>query len=162
MANKIILNETSYFGRESRKELINELKARNFKKVLVITDRPLIDAKVTEMVTKELEMEKIPYEIYSKIKSNPTVENVKEGVNICKSTNADVLVAVGGGSVIDTAKCISIVMTNKEFEDIISLDGMANTKNKGLPLIALPTTAGTAAEVTINYVITDKIGRAHV
>ena len=154
MANKIILNETSYFGRESRKELINELKARNFKKVLVITDRPLIDAKVTEMVTKELEMEKIPYEIYSKIKSNPTVENVKEGVNICKSTNADVLVAVGGGSVIDTAKCISIVMTNKEFEDIISLDGMANTKNKGLPLIALPT-AGTAAEVTINYVITD-------
>ncbi len=155
MANKIILNETSYFGRESRKELINELKARNFKKVLVITDRPLIDAKVTEMVTKELEMEKIPYEIYSKIKSNPTVENVKEGVNICKSTNADVLVAVGGGSVIDTAKCISIVMTNKEFEDIISLDGMANTKNKGLPLIALPTTAGTAAEVTINYVITD-------
>ena len=100
MANKIILNETSYFGRESRKELINELKARNFKKVLVITDRPLIDAKVTEMVTKELEMEKIPYEIYSKIKSNPTVENVKEGVNICKSTNADVLVAVGGGSVI--------------------------------------------------------------
>ncbi|MCI8547715.1 MAG: lactaldehyde reductase [Bacilli bacterium] len=155
MANKIILNETSYFGRESRKELINELKARNFKKVLVITDRPLIDAKVTEMVTKELEMEKIPYEIYSKIKSNPTVENVKEGVNICKSTNADVLVAVGGGSVIDTAKCISIVMTNKEFEDIISLDGMANTKNKGLPLITLPTTAGTAAEVTINYVITD-------
>ncbi len=107
------------------------------------------------MVTKELEMEKIPYEIYSKIKSNPTVENVKVGVNICKSTNADVLVAVGGGSVIDTAKCISIVMTNKEFEDIISLDGMANTKNKGLPLITLPTTAGTAAEVTINYVITD-------
>ena len=102
------------------------------------------------MVTKELEMEKIPYEIYSKIKSNPTVENVKEGVNICKSTNADVLVAVGGGSVIDTAKCISIVMTNKEFEDIISLDGMANTKNKGLPLIALPTTAGTAAEAAAN------------
>lgn len=155
MSNRIILNETSYFGRESRKELVKELKSRRFKKALVVTDKPLIEAKVVDLVTKELDSAKFSYQIYSKIKSNPTVENVKEGLNICKSINADVIIAIGGGSVIDTAKGISIIMTNKDHEDVVSLDGAVNTKNKGLPLIALPTTAGTAAEVTINYVITD-------
>lgn len=155
MSNRIILNETSYFGRESRKELVKELKSRRFKKALVVTDKPLIEAKVVDLVTKELDSAKFSYQIYSKIKPNPTVENVKEGLNICKSINADVIIAIGGGSVIDTAKGISIIMTNKDHEDVVSLDGAVNTKNKGLPLIALPTTAGTAAEVTINYVITD-------
>ena len=156
MGNRVILNETSYFGRNSRENLIIELKKRNFKKALVITDKALQETKVTNLVTENLDKAGFEYEVYSNIKPNPTVKNVKDGLEICRKCNADVLVAVGGGSVIDTAKCISIIMTNKEHEDVVSLDGVVNTKNKGMPMIALPTTAGTAAEVTINYVITDE------
>ncbi|MBO5138526.1 MAG: lactaldehyde reductase [Bacilli bacterium] len=156
MGNRVILNETSYFGRKSRENLITELNQRGFKKALVVTDKALQEAKVVNLVTENLDKAGFAYEIYSNIKPNPNVQNVKEGVEICKRSNADVLIAVGGGSVIDTTKCISIIMTNPEHEDVISLDGAVITKNKGLPIIALPTTAGTAAEVTINYVITDE------
>lgn len=156
MGNRVILNETSYFGRKSRENLITELNQRGFKKALVVTDKALQEAKVVNLVTENLDKAGFTYEIYSNIKPNPNVQNVKEGVEICKKSNADVLIAVGGGSVIDTTKCISIIMTNPEHEDVISLDGAVTTKNKGLPIIALPTTAGTAAEVTINYVITDE------
>ncbi len=155
MSNRIILNETSYFGRGSRENLIVELKKHNFKKALVITDKELVAAGITKLVTKYLEIANFKYEIYYDIKPNPTVKNVQDGLKFCKESKADVLIAVGGGSVIDTAKCISIIMTNEEYSDVVSLDGAINTKNKGMPLIAIPTTAGTAAEVTINYVITD-------
>ena len=156
MINRIILNETSYFGRGSREKLAIEIKSRNFKKVLLVTDKALIEASVTKKVIDILEQENIKYEIYSNIKPNPTVKNVKEGLEVCKNCGADVIVAVGGGSVIDTAKAIGIIMTNPEHSDVVSLDGAVETKNKSLPVIALPTTAGTAAEVTINYVITDE------
>lgn len=156
MGNRIILNETSYFGRNSRENLITELKNRGFKKALVVTDKALQEAKVVNLVTQYLDNANFEYEIYYDIKPNPNVKNVKEGLEVCKKSNADVLIAVGGGSVIDTTKCISIIMTNPEHEDVVSLDGAVTTKNKGLPIIAIPTTAGTAAEVTINYVITDE------
>ncbi len=156
MTNRIVLNETSYFGRGSREKVVDEIKSRGFKKVLFVTDRALIDAKVAEMVTKVLDDAKITYFVYDGIKPNPTVENVLDGLTMAKINNVDVIVAVGGGSVIDTAKAIGIIMTNPEHTDVVSLDGAVETKNKSLPLIALPTTSGTAAEVTINYVITDE------
>ena len=156
MTNRVILNETSYFGRGSRSKVVEEIKQRGFNKVLVVTDRSLIDANVTKLVIEELDKENITYFIFDGIKPNPTVKNVQDGLTMAKINNVNAIVAVGGGSVIDTAKAIGIIMTNPEFSDVVSLDGVANTKNKSLPIIALPTTAGTAAEVTINYVITDE------
>ena len=153
---KFVLNETSYFGKGARAELETEIKERGFKKVLVVTDKSLFEVGVTSKVTEVLDNAGIEYDIYSDVKPNPTIKNVLDGVKECKKSNADVIVAVGGGSSIDTAKGISILMTNPDRMDVVSLNGMSNTKNKGLPLIALPTTSGTAAEVTINYVITDE------
>lgn len=154
--NRFMLNETSYFGRGSRKNLSQEIKARGYNKVFIVTDKALVEAGVTSKVVEILEKSSIDYIIYDEVKPNPTIKNVQNGIEKCKKFGTDVIVAVGGGSAIDTAKAISIVMTNPEFSDIVSLNGVANTKNKGLPLIAMPTTAGTAAEVTINYVITDE------
>ena len=156
MAEKFVLNETSYFGRGCRSELAKEINARGFKKVLFVTDEALINCGVAKKVADVLAKGKIPFETYSNIKPNPTVKNVQDGVKACKKCKADVIVAVGGGSVIDTAKGISIIMTNPERVDVVSLSGVSNTAHKGMPLIALPTTHGTAAEVTINYVITDE------
>ena len=155
MAERFILNETSYFGRGSRVELANEIKTRGFKKVLVVTDQTLLDCGVTGKVTAVLDEAGISYDIFADVKPNPTVTNVQDGVRKCREVCADVIVTVGGGSAMDTAKGISIVMTNPDRADIKSLNGVSNTENKGMPIIALPTTAGTAAEVTINYVITD-------
>lgn len=153
---KFVLNETSYFGKGAREELPNEIKQRGFNKALVVTDKALFEAGVTSKVTEVLDKANIEYTVYSDVKPNPTIKNVLDGVEACKKCNADVIVAVGGGSSIDTAKGISILMTNPDRMDVVSLNGLSNTKNKGLPLIALPTTSGTAAEVTINYVITDE------
>ena len=156
MAIKFVLNETSYFGKNARENLPEEIKKRNFKKVFLVSDKALVEAGVTEKVEEILRNENIEYSLYSDVKPNPTIENVTHGVNACKESGADVIVAVGGGSSIDTAKGISIVMTNPDRADIKSLNGASNTVNRGMPVIALPTTAGTAAEVTINYVITDE------
>lgn len=156
MSERFVLNETSYFGRGSRKELAREIKERGFNKVLVVTDKVLYECGVTTKVTDVLNDAGIAYEIYSNVKPNPTIKNVQDGVKKCKRANADVIVAVGGGSAIDTAKGISIIMTNPKRIDVVSLNGASNTLKKGMPLIALPTTHGTAAEVTINYVITDE------
>ena len=156
MSEKFVLNETSYFGRGSRVELANEIKTRGFKKVLVVTDQTLLDCGVATKVTKILDDAKIEYEVFADVKPNPTVKNVQDGVKKCREFGADVIVTVGGGSAMDTAKGISIIITNPDREDVVSLNGLSNTKNKGLPVIALPTTHGTAAEVTINYVITDE------
>ena len=156
MSKKFVLNEVSYFGRGAREELAGEIKNRGFKKVFLVTDKSLVEAGVSEKVEKVLEKAGIEFEVYSEIKPNPTIKNVTDGVKACKKAKADVIVAVGGGSSIDTAKGISIVMTNPDRADIVSLNGASNTANRGLPVIALPTTAGTAAEVTINYVITDE------
>ena len=152
---KFVLNETSYFGEGARKVLPEEIKKRGFKKVLVVTDAALYKANVSSKITDLLEANNIEHVLYHDVKPNPPIENVLAGVKMCKDFNADLIVAVGGGSSIDTAKGISIVMTNPERSDIVSLNGLSNTENKGLPIIAIPTTAGTAAEVTINYVITD-------
>ena len=156
MSTKFVLNETSYFGKGASEELPNEIKKRNFKKVFLVSDKALVDAGVTSRIQEILEKANISYELYSEIKPNPTIKNVTDGVKACKESGADVIVAVGGGSSIDTAKGISIVITNPDRADIKSLNGLSNTINRGMPLIALPTTAGTAAEVTINYVITDE------
>ena len=156
MSERFILNETSYFGKGAREELANEIKTRGFKKVLIVTDKALFEVGVTDKVTEVLDKVGIEYTVYSDVKPNPTIKNVTDGVVVCKEFGADLIVAVGGGSSIDTAKGISIVMTNPERSDIVSLNGLSNTVNKGMPMIALPTTAGTAAEVTINYVITDE------
>ena len=156
MSTKFVLNETSYFGRGAREELVGEIKKRNFKKVFLVTDKSLVQAGVIDKVTEVLENAKIKYDMYSEIKPNPTIKNVLDGVSACKKARADLIVAVGGGSSMDTAKGISIVMTNPDRKDIVSLNGASNTVNRGMPLIAMPTTAGTAAEVTINYVITDE------
>ena len=155
MAMRFILNETSYFGKGARTTLVEEIKKRNFKKVFLVTDKPLVEAGVTAKVEELLKKAEIEYDIYDEIKPNPTIKNVTDGVKACKKSKADVIVAVGGGSSMDTAKGISIVMTNPDRADIKSLNGLSNTVNKGMPMIALPTTAGTASEVTINYVITD-------
>jgi len=154
--NKFVLNETSYFGKGAREELPEEIRKRGFRKVLVVTDKTLLECGVAGKVIEVLDKAEIRYEIYSEIKPNPTIKNVLDGVEACRASRADAIVAVGGGSSIDTAKGISIVMTNPERADIVSLNGLSNTENKGLPIIALPTTSGTAAEVTINYVITDE------
>ena len=153
---KFVLNETSYFGFGAREVLPEEIKNRGYKKVLVVTDKSLFEIGLTKKVTDKLEEAGIEYTVFSDVKPNPTVKNVKDGLEVCRNFGADVIVAVGGGSSIDTAKGISVVMTNPDREDIVSLNGLSNTINKGMPLIALPTTHGTAAEVTINYVITDE------
>ena len=156
MSERFVLNETSYFGRGARAELAGEIKSRGFNKVLVVTDQTLVDCGVAGKVTKILDDAGIDYEIFADVKPNPTVKNVQDGLMLAQISNVDAIVAVGGGSSIDTAKGISIVMTNPDRADIKSLNGASNTVNKGMPIIALPTTAGTAAEVTINYVITDE------
>ena len=153
---KFVLNETSYFGFGAREVLPEEIKNRGYKKVLVVTDKSLFEIGLTKKVTEKLDEAGIEYTVFSDVKPNPTVTNVKDGLRVCREFGADVIVAVGGGSSIDTAKGISIVMTNPDREDIVSLNRPSNTVNKGMPLIALPTTHGTAAEVTINYVITDE------
>ena len=155
MANRIILNETSYFGPGAIKEIVPEIKGRGCKKVMVVTDKDLLKFKVATKVTELLAANDIAFEIYDNVKANPTIENVQAGVKFCKDSGADIIVAVGGGSAIDTSKAIAIIMTNPEFADVRSLEGVAPTKNKCLPIIAVSTTSGTAAEVTINYVITD-------
>ena len=156
MANRFILNETSYFGAMARENLVPELKARGLSKVLFVTDPVLLDCGVANKVLDCLKTGAVPFEIYSDVKANPTIQNVQDGVGRFKESGADVIVAVGGGSVMDTAKGIGIIAANPEFFDVRSLEGVADTKNKSVPVIALPTTSGTAAEVTINYVITDE------
>jgi lactaldehyde reductase len=156
MVNRFILNELSYFGPGARKELPSVVSRLGFKKALVVTDKGLIKFGVAKMVTDVLDEAGIPYEIYSEVKPNPTVKNVQMGVDAFKASGADFMVAIGGGSAMDTAKGIGIVINNPEFADIVSLEGVAPTKKKAVPTIALPTTAGTAAETTINYVIIDE------
>ena len=155
MANRFVLNETSYHGKGAIQEIATEVKGRGFKKCFVCSDPDLIKFNVTKKVTDVLDANSIDYEIYSKIKANPTVENVKTGVETFKASGADCIIAIGGGSSMDTAKAIGIIIKNPEFADVVSPEGVAPTKNKCVPIIAVPTTAGTAAEVTINYVITD-------
>lgn len=156
MAQRIVLNGTSYHGAGAVAEIVNEIKGRGFTKAFVCSDPDLIKFGVTAKVTDLLDGSGIPYEIYSSIKANPSIKNVQDGVAAFKASQADCLVAVGGGSSIDTAKAIGIIITNPEFEDVRSLEGVAPTKNPCVPILAVPTTAGTAAEVTINYVITDE------
>ena len=153
---KFVLNETSYFGNGAREVLAEEITKRGFKKVFLVSDKSLVEAGVAAKVEEELKKANIEYTLYSEIKPNPTIKNVLDGVEACKQSGADLIVAVGGGSSMDTAKGISIVMTNPDRSDIRSLNGASNTVNRGMPVIAMPTTAGTAAEVTINYVITDE------
>ena len=155
MANRFVLNETSYHGKGAIQEIATEVKGRGFKKAFVCSDPDLLKFGVTKKVTDVLEKAGIPYEIYSQIKPNPTIENVQTGVAAFKASGADCIIAIGGGSSMDTAKAIGIIIANPEFADVRSLEGVAPTKNKCVPIIAVPTTAGTAAEVTINYVITD-------
>ena len=156
MSVKFVLNETSYFGKGAREELAGEIQKRGFKKVFLVSDKSLVEAGVTAKVEEVLNRANVPYDLYDEIKPNPTIKNVTDGVEACRNSGADLIVAVGGGSSIDTAKGISIVMTNPDRADIRSLNGASDTANRGMPIIALPTTAGTAAEVTINYVITDE------
>ena len=155
MANRIMLNETSYHGSGAIEEIATEAKAHGFKKALVCSDPDLIKFGVTAKVTDILDKNGLEYEIYSEIKPNPTIDNVKHGVETFKKSGADYLIAIGGGSSMDTSKAIGIIIANPEFEDVRSLEGVAPTKKPCVPIIAVPTTAGTAAEVTINYVITD-------
>ena len=156
MAQRFVLNETSYHGKGAIDAIPEEVKARGFKKALVISDPDLVKFGVSCNVPDKLAEAGIPYEIFSDLKANPTVKNVQDGVQKFKDSGADFLIAIGGGSSMDTAKGVGIVANNPEFEDIISLEGVADTKNKAVPTFAVPTTAGTAAEVTINYVITDE------
>ena len=155
MANRIMLNETSYHGAGAIQEIANEAKARAFKKAFVCSDPDLVKFGVTAKVLKVLDDNGFSYELYSNIKPNPTIENVQTGVEAFKNAGTDYLIAIGGGSSMDTAKAIGIIINNPEFADVRSLEGVADTKNPAVPIIAVPTTAGTAAEVTINYVITD-------
>ncbi len=155
MANRIVLNETSYHGAGAVKEIPAEIKTRGFAKAFVCSDPDLIKFGVTKKVTDVLEEAGLAYEIYSDIKPNPTIENVQTGVAAFKASGADYIIAIGGGSSMDTAKAVGIIINNPEFEDVRSLEGVAPTKKPCVPIIAVPTTAGTAAEVTINYVITD-------
>ena len=156
MANRFVLNETSYHGKGAILSITDEVRARGFKKVFVCSDPDLVKFGVTSKVTDLLEKENIEYVLFKDIKPNPTIANVSSGVNSFNESNCDCIVAIGGGSSIDTAKAIGIIATNPEFKDVVSLEGVAPTKNKCTPIIAVPTTAGTAAEVTINYVITDE------
>ena len=155
MANRISLNGTSYHGFGAIKEIVNEIHAHGFKKAFVASDPDLIRFGVTAKVTDLLDADNFPYVVYSDIKPNPTIENVTHGVEAFKESGADCIIAIGGGSSMDTSKAIGIIITNPEFEDVRSLEGVAPTKNPCVPIIAVPTTAGPAAEVTINYVITD-------
>ena len=155
MANRFVLNERSYHGKGAIQEIAGEVKSRGLQKALVCSDPDLLKFGVTQKVTDVLDAAGIAYEVYSEIKPNPTIENVKDGVEAAKAAQADCIIAIGGGSSMDTAKAIGIIITNPEFADVRSLEGVAPTKNPCLPIIAVPTTAGTAAEVTINYVITD-------
>lgn len=156
MVNRFILNEVSYFGPGARKELPGVVARFGYKKALVVTDKGLMKFGVAKMVLDVLDEAGIAYDIFDDVKPNPTVTNVKDGIEACKKSGADFIVAIGGGSAMDTAKGIGIVCNNPEFSDIVSLEGVADTKKKSLPIIALPTTAGTAAETTINYVIIDE------
>ena len=156
MANRTILNETSYFGAGSISEIVTEAKKRAFKKALVVTDPDLIKFNVAKNVTDLLEKAGLAYDIFSQVKANPTVKVVKAGIEAFKAADADYLIAIGGGSSMDTAKAIGIIINNPEYADVTSLEGAIDTKNPCVPIIAVPTTAGTAAEVTINYVITDE------
>ena len=155
MANRIMLNETSYHGSGAIREIASEIKNRGFRKAFVCSDPDLVKFGVTKKVTDVLDEAGIPYSLYTDIKANPTIENVQHGVQAFKDAGTDCIVAIGGGSSMDTAKAIGIIIANPEFEDVRSLEGTAPTKNPCTPIIAVPTTAGTAAEVTINYVITD-------
>ena len=155
MANRIVLNETSYHGSGAIKEIVTEVKGRGLRKAFLCSDPDLIKFGVTGKVTAILDEAGLEYEVYSNIKPNPTIENVQSGVSAYKASGADYIIAIGGGSSMDTAKAVGIIINNPEFEDVRSLEGVAPTKNKCVPIIAVPTTAGTAAEVTINYVITD-------
>ena len=155
MANRIVLNETSYHGKGAIKEIASEAKSRGFKKAFVCSDPDLIKFGVTDKVLKVLDNSGLSYDVYSNIKPNPTIENVQTGVAAFKASGADYIIAIGGGSSMDTAKAIGIIIANPDFADVRSLEGVAPTPNKCVPIIAVPTTAGTAAEVTINYVITD-------
>ncbi|MBR7084969.1 MAG: lactaldehyde reductase [Oscillospiraceae bacterium] len=156
MANRIVLNQTSYHGAGAVSEIANEIKSRGFKKAFLCTDPDLIKFGVVSKVTKVLEENDFPYEIYSEIKANPTVDNVQNGVAAYKASGSDYIIAVGGGSAMDTAKAIGIIIKNPAFSDVVSLEGVAPTEKPCVPILAVPTTAGTAAEVTINYVITDE------
>ena len=155
MANRIILNEISYHGKGAILSVTEEAKLRGFKKAFVCSDPDLVKFNVTKKVTDLLDKEGLEYEIYSDIKANPTIENVQSGVEAFKKSGADYIIAIGGGSSMDTSKAIGIIIANPEFEDVRSLEGLSPTKNPSVPIFAVPTTAGTAAEVTINYVITD-------
>ena len=155
MANRIMLNETSYHGAGAIQEIATEAKAHGFQKAFVCSDPDLIKFGVTKKVTDVLDKNGLVYEIYSDIKPNPTIENVQHGVEAFKNSGADCMITIGGGSSMDTGKAIGIIINNPEFADVVSLEGVADTKNKSVPIFAVPTTAGTAAEVTINYVITD-------
>ena len=155
MANRFILNETSYHGAGAIAEIATEVKQRGYKKAFVCSDPDLVKFGVTKKVLDVLEKDSLDYELYSNIKPNPTIENVQTGVETFKKSGADYLIAIGGGSSMDTAKAIGIIINNPDFADVVSLEGVAETKNKSVPILAVPTTAGTAAEVTINYVITD-------
>ncbi|EMW5923003.1 lactaldehyde reductase [Enterococcus faecium] len=157
MSNRMILNETSYFGKGAIESIVPEFQQRGFGKAAVITDKGLIEHGIATKVTELLDKAAIAYALYDGIVPNPTIQNVKDGVAFVKEAEADCLIAIGGGSSIDTAKAIGIILTNPEFSDVISLEGVADTKNPCLPILAIPTTSGTAAEVTINYVITDEV-----
>lgn len=159
MANRFMLNETSYHGYGAVKEIVNEVKSRGFQKALIVTDADLVRFQVVKKVTDLLDEAGLPYAIYDQVKANPTVDMVKEGVAAFKEAGADYLIAIGGGSPQDTGKGIGIIVNNPEFSDVVSLEGTAPTKNKAVPMIAIATTAGTAAETTINYVITDEAKR---
>lgn len=156
MANRMILNETSYFGKGAIENVPTEFKARGFKKAAVITDKDLVKFEVATKVTKLLDEAGVDYALYDGIVPNPTIQNVKDGLAFVQEAQADCIIAIGGGSPIDAAKAIAIIATNPEFSDVISLEGVADTKHPCLPILAVPTTSGTAAEVTINYVITDE------
>lgn len=157
MTNRIVLNETSYFGAGAIKHIPEEVAARQFKKAFIVTDKGLVQAGLVEKVTNLLKEKNLSYEVFDKTVPNPTVSIIKEGIEAFKNSGADYLLAIGGGSPIDSAKAIGIVIANPEFSDIVSLEGVAPTKNPSVPIFAVPTTSGTAAEVTINYVITDEV-----
>ena len=159
MANRMILNETSYHSAGAIQHIVDEVRSRSFKKALVVTDKDLIKFKVVEKVTSLLDNAGLAYEIFDEVKANPSVDVIKKGVAKFKQSGADYLIAIGGGSPIDSSKAIGIIINNPEFEDVLSLEGVAPTHQKCVPIIAIPTTAGTAAEVTINYVITDEANK---
>ena len=159
MANRMILNETSYHGAGAIQHIVDEVRSRSFKKALVVTDKDLIKFNVVEKVTALLDKAGLAYEIFGEVKANPSVDVIKKGVAKFKQSGADYLIAIGGGSPIDSSKAIGIIINNPEFEDVLSLEGVAPTHQKCVPIIAIPTTAGTAAEVTINYVITDEANK---